>query len=170
MLETLLYIVGQFREINPALCASICNQLANASHSIERVISRIHIDSGHRIYLVDYNRMEIEMSALPKTIFIFLLRHPEGVVFKELYKHRKELIRIYSKVSNRSDLAQMEKSILDITDAKSNSINEKCSRIKEAFLSNLHEDLAKNYFVTGYRSSPKKIILDRKLVQIDSEY
>lgn len=35
------------------------------------------------------------------------------------------------------------------TDPLNNSNNEKCARIREAFLLKIHEGLAENYFVTG---------------------
>jgi hypothetical protein len=45
-----------------------------------------------------------------------------------------------------------------------NSINEKCARIRSAFIREFDESLAKNYFVTGERGEPKKISLPRDLV------
>jgi hypothetical protein len=105
------------------------------------------------------------MSPLPKTVFLFLLNHPEGVMFKELRQHVNELVNIYTKVGNRLDMDQIRESINELTDPRSNSINEKCSRIKEAFISKITEELAENYFVTGGRSSSKGIKLDRSLVQ-----
>jgi hypothetical protein len=105
------------------------------------------------------------MGPLPKTVFIFLLKHPEGVLFKSLKPHIKELKDIYTKVGNRLDTEQIDKSIKELTDPRSNSINEKCSRIKEAFISKIDDLIAKNYYVTGNRSSNKGIQLDRSLVQ-----
>jgi hypothetical protein len=51
-----------------------------------------------------------------------------------------------------------------MTDARSNSINEKCARIKEAFISKIDNSLARNYYITGAKSEAKSIILDRSLV------
>ena len=45
-----------------------------------------------------------------------------------------------------------------------NSINEKCARIRSAFVKVFDEGLAKNYFVTGERGEAKKVILPRDLV------
>jgi len=92
------------------------------------------------------------------------LKNEDGVKLKELSAHRAELIEIYGKVGNRLDLDQVKKSINDLTDATSNSVNEKCSKIKEAFLSKIDDAVAKHYYITGYRSQNKKIILDRSLV------
>ena len=55
-------------------------------------------------------------------------------------------------------------SIEDVTNPLLNSINEKCARIRSAFVKKFDEGLAKNYFVTGERGEVKKIVLPRDLV------
>lgn len=52
----------------------------------------------------------------------------------------------------------------DRTNDTLNSINEKCARIRSAFVKEFKEGLAKNYFVTGKRGEIKKISLPRDLV------
>lgn len=56
------------------------------------------------------------------------------------------------------------KSIEDVTNPCLNSINEKCARIRSAFVSRFDDNLAKNYYIFGWRGFEKKISLDRKLV------
>lgn len=162
--ETLFYVINEFKDINPDLCKKLCKQLYAESGQLERKLSRLYIDKGFRIYLSDYNNMEIEMTPLPKTLFLFMLKYPNGVMLKELYKHKQELLYIYGRISNRSDLDQMQNSINDMTNATSNSVNEKCSRIKEAFVTKMDERIASAYFITGDRQEPKRITLDRSLV------
>ena len=60
----------------------------------------------------------------------------------------------------------MIESINDITDSTKNSINEKCSRIREAFLREFDNEFAGNYFITttNKESFNKSITLDRNLV------
>lgn len=60
---------------------------------------------------------------------------------------------------------KIRQSVNDVTDPTKNSINEKCARIREAFLSSFDETFAQNYYVVGERSTPKKVVLDRALVQ-----
>ena len=62
-------------------------------------------------------------------------------------------------------MEKMERSIEDIIDSTKNSVNEKCSRIKAAFVSQFNDKLAKEYYITGAAGEPKRITLDRKLVQ-----
>lgn len=169
ILETLFYMIKEFREEKPELCRQLCLQLYDEMDSVSRKTSRLYIDKHFRIFLPDYNNLEIELTPLPKTLYLFLLKYPDGVFFKELYMHKKELLDIYGRIGNRTDLEQMQKSINDMTDARSNSVNEKCSRIKEAFLSKLDQRLAHQYIVTGNRQDAKCISLDRSLVVFEEQ-
>ena len=162
--EILFYVINEFKEANPELCKKLCSQLYHEASQLERKLSRIYIDKSFRIFLLDYNNMEIEMTPLPKTLFFFMLKYPNGVMLKELYKHKQELLYIYGRISNRTDLDQMQSSINDMTNATSNSVNEKCSRIKEAFVTKIDDRIAKSYYITGERQEPKKITLERSLV------
>lgn len=165
LFSSMAYMINTLKESHPELCKKLNSTLYDALSENNIKISRLVIDKQYRLFLPDFNNLEIELGPLPKTIFIFLLKHPEGVLFKELRQYSKELIEIYTKVGNRLDMVQIEKSIKELTDPRSNSINEKCSRIKEAFLSKIDDSIAKQYYVTGDRSSNKGIKLDRTLVQ-----
>jgi hypothetical protein len=127
-------------------------------------LSCMIITSRYDIILPDYHDMKIEMTPLPKAVYFLFLRHPEGIPFKQLGDYKKELTAIYNKVSNRSIVEAMEKSIDDVVDPMSNSINEKCARIREAFISCFDERLANRYFVVGKRGEPKKVTLPRELI------
>ncbi len=127
-------------------------------------LSTLRITKDYRIILPDYNDMEISLPTLSKVVYFFYLRHPKGLRFKELVDHREELLQIYCRISNRDDSAKMEQSIDDLVDSTRNSINEKCSRIRAAFVSQFSDDLAKNYYITGYSGQAKYIPLDRSLV------
>ena len=127
-------------------------------------LSRLVITNEYKIFLPDYNNLEITMYPLPKAVFILFLNYPNGILFKDLPDYRDELIAIYKSISGRESIEGMEKSIDDIVNPTLNSINEKCSRIREAFVRHFDESIAKNYFITGSRASPKKIVLDRQLL------
>ena len=127
-------------------------------------LSRLVIDPQFKIWLPDFRNLEIQLTPLPKTLYIFLLKRPEGVRLKELPPHRKELLSIYAKIGNRLNLDQMKRSINDLTDMRSNSIHEKCSRIRQAFLDYLSHPVAEHYCINGSRNQPKKILLQPSLI------
>ena len=130
-------------------------------------MSRLVISKEYRILLPDFNNMEIEMYPLPKAIFLIFLAHPEGIKFKHLHVYKNDLINIYKQLSGRENIGDIEKSINDIVNPTLNSINEKCSRIREAFINKFDESIAQNYFITGKKGEPKKIMLDRSLLFLE---
>ncbi|ULB35211.1 MULTISPECIES: hypothetical protein [Proteiniphilum] len=129
-----------------------------------RKLSRLHITKDFKIYLMDYEMKEVKMSPLPKALYFLFLNHPEGILFKELTDYRTELMTIYKNISLRENPDEARESIKKMTDPFDNSVNEKCSRIRTAFLRVVAEDIAENYYITGYRGEEKKILLDRELV------
>lgn len=127
--------------------------------------SRMVITSDYRILLSDYNNMEIEMTPLVKAVYILFLRHPEGIPFKCLCDYRKELQAIYSDVRKGWLTDKMDRSVEAATDPYNNSINEKCARIREAFIKKFDERLIEPYIVKGERGYPKTVTLPRELVE-----
>lgn len=137
--------------------------LENILHQNEK-LSKLVITKKHEILLPDYNNMEIKMEPLVKAIFFLFLKHPEGIIFKHLPDYRQELIDIYNDLRPLGLNQRSLQSIEDVTNPFLNSINEKCARIRAAFIDKFDEHLAKNYFITGERGEAKKIILPRDLV------
>ena len=129
-----------------------------------RKLSRLRITKDYRIYLMDYGMKEVKMSPLPKALYLLFLKHPEGILFKELTDYRSELMNIYKNISLRENPDKARDSIIRMTDPFDNSVNEKCSMIRIAFLKVVSEDIAENYYITGDRGEPKKIKLDRELI------
>ena len=129
-------------------------------------LSRLVVDEEFRIFLPDYNNIEITMAPLPKAVYILFLLHPEGIPFKKLDYCFPELHDLYRYISNREIEENIFQSISDITDPTKNSINEKCSRIREAFLKHFDTTYAQYYYITGKRGEPKKITLPRELVDL----
>lgn len=131
-------------------------------------LSRLVITKDFRFFLPDYNNMEITMSPLPKAVYLLFLKHPEGISFKQLRYYYTELLDIYKQISNRIIESNIESSIRDLTDPTKNSINEKCARIREAFLKQFDSVYAQHYYITGKRSEPKRITLPRELVELQA--
>ena len=131
-------------------------------------LSRLRITKQYKVLLVDYDK-EIKMGPLPKTVFLFFLRHPEGVMFSHLQDHKQELKEIYGRVCTNDDLEKMEQSISRLTDPFDNSICEKCAAVKKAFVMNVSDTVAKNYYINGSQGEKKSISLDRNLVEWECE-
>ena len=124
---------------------------------------RILIRANGPLLLPDIHR-EIALTPLQKTVFIFFLNREEGIFFKDLPLYRDELMQLYRKLSTKSSVPEMTRSIDELANPFSNSMSEKCARIKEAFVRTIDDRLARHYYVRGDRNGPKRISLDRQLI------
>ena len=129
-------------------------------------LSRIKITKDSRILLPDYNK-EIKMNQMPKTLFLWFLKHQEGCRVKELINHKEELLAIYRRLSVRDDEAQVLSSIDALVNAYGNSFSEKCAAVKRAFLKEIPNRIAMNYYIQGPQGGIKGISLDREMVEWD---
>lgn len=127
-------------------------------------LSRLVITKDYRLLLPDYNNMEIKMEPLVKAVFLLFLNHPEGILFKHLPDYREELANIYVKLKPIGLSDRALQSIEDVTNPMLNSINEKCARIRGAFVGQFDNHMAKHYYIDGLRGEAKKISLPRELV------
>lgn len=130
----------------------------------KRELSRLVVTTDLRVILTDYGNMEIKMEPINKAVFLLFLRHPEGIVFKYLPDYRNELAEIYQKIKPLGLNDRVLKSIEDVTNPCLNSINEKCARIRGAFVAQFDDSLAHYYYINGNRGEAKKIALPRDLV------
>ena len=124
-------------------------------------LKKLTITKDYRIMLGD---KEIKMEPLVKAVYLLFLKHPEGIAFKLLPDYRKELTSIYGDLKPLGLNDRVIRSIEDVTNLLLNSVNEKCSRIRAAFISEIEEPFAKEYYVTGKSGEAKKISLPRDLV------
>ena len=126
--------------------------------------SRITITKDCTVLLTDYDNKEVKMEPMTKAVYLLYLRHPEGIAFKHLPDYRRELADIYNRIKPLGLNDRVLKSIEDVTNPLLNSINEKCSRVKAAFLPLVDASLVDHYYIIGKGGEEKKIILPRNLV------
>lgn len=139
------------------------------------VLSHIRITKDFHIFLDDYGGIEIKMEPLVKAVYILFLRHEDGIAFKDLVDYQVELELIYRAIKNKCNdiddkLADKQftpiisENIRKLTNPFDNSINEKCTRIKESFISHFHESTARFYYVQGGRTRNKVIEIPQDLI------
>lgn len=134
----------------------------------EQPLLKLTISRNYRLYLGE-QRMEVRMEPLVKAVYLLFLRHPEGIIFKDLPDYRQELTKIYSDVRPWGLTDRALQSIEDVTNPMLNSINEKCARIKKTFLAVMGSGMAEHYYIKGTRCEPKGIALPRDLVVWEQE-
>ena len=138
------------------------NTIVSLLH-VEQPIHKLIVSKDYGLFIGE-NREEIHMEPLVKAVYLLFLKHPEGIMFKCLPDYRKELTEIYVKLKPYGLSDRVVQSIEDVTNPLLNSINEKCARIRGAFVGQFDNHLAKHYYIDGKRGEAKKIALPRDLV------
>lgn len=143
-------------------------------------LSRLVITHDFRFLLADYN-LEVELSPIHKALYIFFLKHAEGVEFKHMVDYREELISIYKMMSNRVSEDILLNSVDRLVNPLDNAINEKCARIKAAFAKCMDQYQLGYYIISGSKRKvvdgmskiwferKKNICLPRELVSFEFE-
>ena len=130
-------------------------------------ISRIFVSENGNIYLTDRNNIEVKMSSISKALYILFLLHEEGIKLNYLVDHKKQLYKIYRRISTYSEDELLRTAIDNIIDVTGTTMSANISRIKKSFKSILGDD-ATLYLIQGNRNEKKAINLDRKLVVFEN--
>ena len=127
-------------------------------------LSRMTITEDYRIFLPDYNNMEIVMGALPKAVYFLFLRYPKGIVCKHMPDYYNELLGIYKQLRPGTDEARLNLTITKVVNPLGNALNENIARVRKAFVEKFDEHLANKYIITGERGLLYSVPLDRELI------
>ena len=128
-------------------------------------LSPLVITDDLRIFLPQYNNIEIELSAQRKALYFLFLNHPEGIVLQHLEEYHKELMNYYKQTNGGVVTPRMEESIKKLETYGNNQLNVVITRIREAFCSKFDERLARHYYITGERGQAYKIGLPSELIR-----
>ena len=112
-----------------------------------------------RVYI---GERELKVRPMAKSVLLLFLRHPEGILLKNLVDYREELGMLYRKVSRSSDPHEIEKRIVRILDLFNNDLNVNIARVNRAVAGLVAE--AEKYQIGGESGGPKRIRLDRNWV------
>lgn len=145
---------------------SIRKQMMFSQHYLSaRKPGRVCVkDDKMNIYLVDLDNTPLNLNPLQKVVYLFFLRHEEGIELVNLDDHRQELLELYRRVSNAESEENMRRSIGLLCDPLDNSLHEKLSKIRKVIKSLMGENLGEHYQI---QQNGKKyhIPLDRSLVE-----
>ena len=132
-----------------------------AAMNEEELFPQLVVKEDYKIVLADGADTEVKMEPLVKAVYLLFLSHPEGIILKCLPDHKRELTTLYLLLRPYGLTDRVMQSIEDVTNPTLNSINEKCARIRRAFLGLLPRNIAKYYTISGKRGEAKKIDLVR---------
>ena len=112
-------------------------------------LSKLVITEDYRFVLADYNQ-EVELQPVHKAVYLLFLAHPEGIEFKKLSEYREELTGYYMATAKMMDKEKIIEGVDHLVNPLDNAVNEKCSRIKKAFLELMDEYRASYYIISSH--------------------
>jgi hypothetical protein len=127
--------------------------------------SSIVVSSNAEIMLPEFN-LEINLSPLFKTLYIFYLKHTEGVRLNELYDFENEILSLYKKLTVHDDNEEVEARIKALIDPVGGSFSQKKSKLNKIVTDLLGDQLAKHYRIEGAPGNAFKINLPSNLIDI----
>lgn len=163
------------REEGPQLTSEAIAEARSMLEKLREMIARLEIlitdaaqesiISIHPDYKIYHNETELHLRPLPKTLFLFFLKHPEGIEFKELSAHKKELSEIYHKLCPNLRGEQVKLTIERLVDPSSNSLDTSRWMLGREFLSQLDAETARLCSISGGRGQKKRVLIDRARVK-----
>lgn len=134
-------------------------EVVKRGFQMESVPKKIRITASLRVYI---GNVELKVRPMVKTVLLLFLRHPEGIVLKDMLDYQDELGWLYRRVSRSSNPAEIEKRVMRMVDLFNNDLNVSIARVNKAVASLVEE--AEKYQIGGVAGQTKKIQLDRNLV------
>ena len=123
------------------------------------------VENSGRIFLPNPN-LEIRLTPLFKTLYLFFLDKPDGVTLNQLCDFREDLLRIYRRLRPNATSEEAETRINNLSHPLGESFNPTKAHINRIITDLLKEPLADFYRISGERSEPYKIKIPRTLVDI----
>lgn len=112
----------------------------------------------------DFGNMELNFGPLEKTVYLFFLKHIEGVKIPDVYDYKSEIMKIYNSLYTGSSVESARKSAEALCNPLDNSLSEKISRIKKKMITVLGTEIADLFYIQGANGEPKRIAVDRKYI------
>jgi hypothetical protein len=92
--------------------------------------SRLEIRGySRKIFFTDLGGLELRLNPKEKSIFLFYLNHPEGIIISHLQDYKEEITLLYSRFSNQSEPDTINRAIETLINPLDNDINVVLSRI-----------------------------------------
>ena len=139
---------------------------AGADYNDTILSCRLSVDECFNIFLPMDGDIIIKMEPLPKAIYLLFLRHPTGILLKNIVDYREELEYIYRKVSGRKNPTVIRRILDDVTNPLSNTLHKNLSIIRASFLKILPSEDAQLFIPIRNRGHKQYVLLDTSRIKL----
>lgn len=132
---------------------------------------RVLVNGDMKIVLPEYDEMEIQMPAMCRTLYILFLKHhkqgSDGIVLKNIDLYQDEILDIYGLVKPGANDRIVKKSVDNLCNPLSDSLNQMISRINRCIKNVITDkELSRDYCITGKRGQSYNILLDPQYIEL----
>ena len=122
------------------------------------------------ISLPDFGNVMIKLNPMEKTLYLFMLKHPEGVLPDALVGFRKDILNIYRHHTIFDDDVTIEISVDSLLAEDKNVLYSNVSRIKDKFSKKLGTKIAANYVIVRDKDGAYRISLPQECIDWDGRF
>jgi hypothetical protein len=140
------------------------NGLQSTELTTQSVIRKIVVDQNGSISIPDL-KIIFPFTPVYKTLYIFFLKHQEGVNVTELSIHEVELKEIYGMISQK-DMSAIQNTISNLVNAFGESFNQTKAKINNIIGKSLPPETADLYKISGVRNGRYKINVSEDLIDM----
>ena len=124
---------------------------------------RVVVDSRGYLMLPDCQNMKIRLTPMERSLYILLLRYPEGIPVDDLYLYYDELLKIYMSQTVYDDMDAAQEAVGALVDDYKTTLYTNISRIKKKLTDKLGQKAAAPLLITR-TDGVYRIPLKRELV------
>ena len=125
---------------------------------------KLKVSERGEITLPDFGNVRIKLNPVEKTLYLFMLQHPEGVLPDALVGFRKDILKIYRHHTIFDDNEAIEITVDSLLAEDKNVLYSNVSRIKDKFSKKLGSKIAANYVIIRDKDGAYKISLPQEYI------
>ena len=126
--------------------------------------SRLEIRGyNHRVFLTELGDLEVALNPKERALFVFFLKHPEGISLPELFDHQAEIGTYYKRFSRNSSPGEISAALVRLVNPLDDNQQQVLSRIRKKFRDLVGRNMAE-YYTIEVKDGNYAIALNRQLV------
>jgi hypothetical protein len=130
-------------------------------------LSPLVVTPYHQITFSRFGHLEAKMPTLAKVLYLFYLKHPEGIRMRDIGDYRAELTNLYSRITGTGEQHTIRERIDKLVDLVDTSTrNQNLSRANKAIRDVLGDSVAMPYLISGEPGERYRIGLSTDLITL----
>lgn len=136
--------------------------------SVTQQLSKIEVNLPKReLKFISIGGITVKLNPMEISVYqLFISLSPDqGIAFNYMVDYRDKIRELYKRHATTAEIALIESRVNAIVENSDDTLSQLISRINKKIKDIVGEGIARNYQIIGERAEPRKILLNRELVQ-----